>query len=75
MSIRHRRDLLGKVFSCMLEYWITPRGPLFIQSLRGRSANFALIGFSEVRYSQATPKQRQRLATWRIYMLCSRLDT
>jgi hypothetical protein len=32
---RLQRDLSGKVFSCMLGYWITIRGPLFIQSLAG----------------------------------------
>ncbi len=51
--------------------------PALIQSTSGKenSQNFALTEFYEVRYPQASPKQRQSLATWRIYMLCSRLDT
>ena len=32
-SIQRQKGLLGKVFSCMLEYRTTTRGPLFIQSL------------------------------------------
>src|SRR5215208_2385348 len=32
-SIGHRKDPLGKVFSYLLELWITTPRPLFIQSL------------------------------------------
>src|SRR5215207_525681 len=36
-SIQHQRDLLGKVFSCMVEYRTTTQGPLFIQSQKVNS--------------------------------------
>src|SRR5215204_5532693 len=65
----------------------TPRPfhlPLFTQvrgrrilrsSCRRSSPKFAEPAFSEVRCLQATPSPDEEMATWRIDMPCSRIDT